>query len=330
MSKQKRYVLRVAVNLHSINAIADLETATEFIIGEIHLTMAKHDRYLVLKAGEFITEDDANQFLSRIKAGLWNLALEYNIAFRPDFSRRQITRSADPEGAGRNLAQAFGLEITGSVHGLADEGGFTVFESDEDIKFISFGTARGYVTTQLKDVIRVIKEGIEAADVNVVSKDPKLSTAIDLYLAHFYEQSIRARFLTLIMVLEVMAPVTEKHLAAQELISKWKAELQEQLSQVHERETVDSLEALDRELEFRRETSIRRRIRKLIFDVISLDQNDKDELAGRVVSAYDLRGSLVHSGTVDDSKLRTAYDAVFKVVKVLLRTRIGFHVETMQ
>lgn len=289
--------------------------------------MSQRDRYLVLKAAEFVTEDDANRFLPNLKVGLWNLALEYNIAFIPDFTLRQITRSADPEAAGRNLAKSFGFPALGPVHGLADEGGVTIYPIDQELKFISFGAGSGYVTTRLKDVIRVITEGIQTANADLISQDKRLATAIDLYLAHFYEQSQRARFLTLVMILEVMAPVTEKHVLVQEMISRWKIEIQERIKQQSDANALDALEALNRELEFRKETSIRRRVRQLILELALLDYEVRTELARRVISAYDLRGELVHSGTVDDGQLREALDVILKTVKLLLRARLGFDVK---
>jgi hypothetical protein len=324
LSAEKPYLLRLAVKLHSINSIAELDDGTEFDVGKIRITLSKNDRYLVLKAAGFETEDDALDFLPHLKAGLWNLALEYNIGFIPDFARRQITRPDDPETAGKNLAKSFGLAVTGPVHGLADEGGTLIYLSDEQIRIMSFGTASGYVSTRLQDVIRVIDEGIQTVDPNAISKAGTLTTAIDLYLGHFYEQSMRARFLTLMMVLEVLAPVTEKHTVVQELVSAWKAEIAERLGRVSDPNAVDALKSLERELNFRKETSIRRRIRQLVLDVAPLDVASRNQLARRVVNAYDLRRTLVHSGIVEDFELREAFETALTTVQLLLRTMLGF------
>ena len=329
MSTERPYLLRVAVKLHAVNSIATLENGIEFKVGDIRISLTKNDRYLVLKAFGFMTEDEARRFFPRLKAGLWNLALEYNIAFIPDFEPRQITRSDDPDTAGKNLGKSFGIPPLGPVHGLGDEGGITIYRSDEEIRFISFGAGSGYVTTRAEDVVRVMTEGIETADVNVISREGKVSIAIDLYLAHFYERSIRARFLTLMMILEVLAPVTEKHFIVQELISDWKAEIHESLACVSDPDAVDSLRALDRELEFRKETSIRRRVRQLVLDVAPLDDAGKNELATRVVNAYDIRSTLVHSGRIADSELREAFEVAFTTVKLLVRALLGLRSNPM-
>lgn len=207
---------------------------------------------------------------------------------------------------------------------MADEGGTLIYRSDEQIRIISFGAASGYVSTRLQDVIRVIGEGIQAVDPGAISEAGTLTTAIDLYLGHFYEQSIRAQFLTLMMVLEVLAPVTEKHTVVQEMVSAWKAEIRERLERDSHPNAIDALKSLERELNFRKETSIRRRIGQLVLDVAPLDVASRNQLARRVVNAYDLRGSLVHSGIVEDFELREAFEMALTTVQLLLRTLLGF------
>lgn len=319
----RRFTLRVAVKTLGEEPVAGLEAGCSFNIGMVCVTLDHRGRYLVLKAGDFATEEDAAQFLPPLKAGLWNLAIEYNIAFIPDFEQREITWSANPELAGRNLSASFGLPELGPVHGLADEGGIVIFPSEENIRFIGGGEITARVSTNLKDVVRVLSEGIVSAQLSTFVTDEKFSTAFDLYLGHFYERSIHARFLSLIMTLEVLAPVTEKHAAAQELLTGWGQVIKERLSQAVGDDERDALEALSRELEFRKETSIRRRVRRLILDEAPIDDLSKTALARQVVRAYDLRGGLVHSGSVDENELREAHDITLRAVKLILSARLG-------
>lgn len=314
--------LRVAVKTLDKEPFAGLESESGFQVGSVRVSITQRSGYLVLNAGDFVTEEEAASFLPRLKAGLWNLALEYNVAFIPDFQQREITRSADPELAGRNIAASFGLSDLGPVHGLADEGGTVIFPSNENIRFLSMeGTAR--ISTGLKNAIRVLSEGIESTQPGAAVADGNLSTALDLYLGHFYERSMRARFLTLIMTLEVLAPVTEKHFMVVELLTQWREEIQDSLTQATDEDAQDALEALGGELDFRKETSIRRRVRRLILDEAPLDEPDRTALSKQVIRAYDLRGSLAHSGSVNENELCEAHDIALRAVKLILRTRLG-------
>ncbi|HEX6746175.1 MAG TPA: hypothetical protein VF092_02590 [Longimicrobium sp.] len=290
-------------------------------MAELNVSIARHHRYLVVEVSPFASETEALEFLPLVKAGLWNLAIEHNIAFDPDFNVREITRAEDPEAAGKNIGESFGIPDIGPVHGLADEGGTTVYPSDETIRFMGFGDVSFRVSTSLDKATRTLKHGMERGSVGNV--DNGITTAADLYLSHFYETTLRARFLTLMTVLEVLAPVTQKHPLARAMIERWKLEVQRQLNDPMESESRDALEALDRELEFRKETSIRRRIRRLVLDTAPLEESARKELAKEVVDAYDLRGSLVHSGAIGDAELHAAYEVALSTAKLLLRVKLG-------
>lgn len=254
--------------------------------------------------------------------GLWNLALEYNIAFVPDFEEQRVDFFPDPVLAGKNIALSIGKTYSGPVHGFSIKEGVSIFPSGNIISRMDVsGTIRH--SMGLEKVVEALSNGIESSKHRPFVMDKALSTALDLYLGNFYERSIRARFLTLMMALEAMAPLTEKHTAAQIVIKKWKGEIQEPLTQTYDKDTRDALEALGRELNFRRETSIRRRVRKLILDEAPFDDCGKESLAKKVVGAYDLRGKLAHSGSVDDNKLHEAFDITLQAVKTILRVRFG-------
>lgn len=317
------FTLRVAVKTLGEEPVAGLEPNAGFQVGVVRVTINQKGRYLILKADNFATELDAEKFLPRIKLGLWNLALQYNVAFISDFEKRDITRSFDPIKAGKNLASSFGVPDIGPVHGLADEGGFAIFPSNENIRFFGIGDASGRSFTQMSDVVRVLVEGIERVEPSTISADDAFCTALDLYLSQFQEVSIRARFLTLMMALEVLAPITEKHTVTQKLLSELNQKIDIERSVCLDEDSLDALAALQNELKFRKETSIRRRVRRLILDEAVLDQEEKATLAKKVVRAYDLRGKLAHTGFVSSSDLHEAHDIAFSTVKLILQARLG-------
>lgn len=318
------FTLRVAVKTLGEDPVAGLEPNSGFQVGVVRVAINQKGRYLILKAGNFATELDAEKFLPRLKLGLWNLALQYNVSFISDFEKREITRSIDPIKAGQNLAINFGLPDIGPVHGLADEGGFAIFPSKENIRFFGMGDASGRSSTQMSDVVRVLAEGIEHFEPSNNSIDDAFCTALDLYLSQFQEVSIRARFLTLMMALEVLAPITEKHTVTQKLLLELNQRIDIEKSCCPDEDARDALDALQHELKFRKETSIRRRVRRLILDETILEKEEKETLARKVVRAYDLRGKLAHTGFVNLSDLYEAHDIVFNAVKLILQTRLGF------
>ena len=54
-----------------------------------------------------------------------------------------------------------------------------------------------------------------------------------------------------------------------------------------------------------------------------LAQRDRKDFVKKVVKAYDLRGTVVHTGAVDLNKLHEAHSTALEAVKLLLRARLG-------
>lgn len=326
MITARGFTLRVSVKTLGEAPVVGLESEQAIDIGLIRVRVKQRERFLILSAGDFASETDAEAFLPRLKGGLWNLAIEHNIAFTPFFERRHITRPEDPYVAARNLAKSFDMTVeqpVEPVHGLTDEEGYTVFRSDESIRFLGVVEGTGHTSTGWVDVARTLTIGIENIRLPADETDANLATAIDLYLSSFYESSIRARLLTLVMALEVLAPVTEKHPAAVQLLAHFLETIDVRLSGEANPEARDALEALRREADFRKDTSIRRRIRQLVLQEAPMSELDRETLAKRVVAAYDLRSSVVHTGTLDPQALAAAYDTAQHAVKLLLRRRLG-------
>lgn len=315
MPPAEKWTLRLSVLLLEEKSVLGLEAEPTFKAGAVEITAKLRAGHFVLEAHDFDSEAAALAYVPQLTVGLWNLAIDRHISFVPYFEQRRITRAADPEQAGRNLNSQFG-----PIHGLTEEAGITVYRSDEHIRFASMrGT--GYSASPWALVEQALGEGIElGASCGPLSSD--LATALDLYLAHLSETSIRARFLTLIMALEVLSPVTEKHPAAVGLLNDFAERVQAKLDVEPDADARDALQALTREIGFRKETSIRRRVRQLILDVAPLPDSELQKFARDVVHAYDLRGALTHTGSLDDLALGNAYAVALKATTMILKARL--------
>ena len=324
-----RYTLRLSVRPLGKAPIDGLESEPVIAIGRLKVTLKQRGAFLVFQADDFASEAEAEAFLPKLKGGLLSLALEYNIAFTPYFERRDITRTEDPYAAARNIAKSFGMpleEQVKPVHGLTEEEGYTIFRTDETIKFLGFAGGSASASIGLDSASRALSHGIEQVRLSPDDAHGALDIALDLYLSSFYEVSIRARFLTLMMALEVLAPVTEKHLAAVQMLTNLQTAIDGQLATETDPDARDALESLRRDTKFRKETSIRRRIRRLVLDNVPLNEADRESLAKKVVAAYDLRGSVIHTGTVDTNALAVANETALYVIKLLLKGLLGLAV----
>ncbi len=322
-----RYTLRLSVRVLSPASVTGFDSEQHLVEGEISVTAKLVWPYLILQATGFESEADAQAYLPRLKSGLWNLALVHHLAFKPSFERQHITPVPDPYAAERNLAQCFGMAVEGPfqpLHWVIDEEGYAIFKAGERVRSLLFGEASGHAVHSADAVREALASGIERTQSASDAIDEKLATALDLYLSHFYEASIRARFLTLVTVLEVLAPVTEKHPVAVRLVVDLHRDIDDLLKTEVDPDARDALEALRREIDFRKETSIRRRIRSLVLDEPTLgDIPQREDLARRTVKAYDLRSTMTHSGAIAEEALIGAFEIIQAVVKSVLLGRLG-------
>lgn len=154
-------------------------------------------------------------------------------------------------------------------------------------------------TATVQDVMREFSEAVLRG-----SGSDKLQTALELYGSHFFERGVKTRFLLLVMAMEALTTPTVKHAAALRLLDKWQTELTEEKERFAEStpEFV-SLAALERELLFRREDSIRSQVRQLMSRVPSSEPGNRDDLPARALKVYDKRSALVHDGTLPAADL---------------------------
>ncbi len=148
---------------------------------------------------------------------------------------------------------------------------------------------------------------------------------MELYAAYFYEQSANAKFLTLIMVLETLTVSHPKHEVALELLTQWRSQVEERKRQLHPgSEEHEALEALERELLFRREASLRSQIRTLVRNTLTTAGNlNASRYAQHAVRAYDRRSTLVHEGTLPTGVLREAARDAREIVEAVLKAEFG-------
>ena len=148
----------------------------------------------------------------------------------------------------------------------------------------------------------------------------KVQTALELCAAHLSENSVKTRFLLLVMAIEVLTTATSKHPAALALLEKWHEDLNSE-RQKYEASAPErtALDALERELMFRREDSIRSQVRRLLVRVAASDPVRFGDLPTRGVKIYDKRSVLVHDGTLSESELSQLEVEAREIVQAALR-----------
>ena len=86
-------------------------------------------------------------------------------------------------------------------------------------------------------------------------------------------------------------------------------------------EEVEYLDALEREIVFRKENSIRSQIRALVFETLRVHgEEDAKKTAKRAVDLYDLRSDLIHNGYIENESLSSLIEDTKSIVVNVLKS----------
>jgi hypothetical protein len=272
--------------------------------------------YLVVKP--FPDEGSAKAQIAKVYAGLmWVLLLR---GLSPEASLRpQHISQRKFGGAPAPVAQNDELEDDG----LIDASSPAVFRSDKSIRVVIADHLTLTQSFNPRETLGLLCEAMTFPEAEGVWCDRKLRIALELYNAFFREASENARFLTLVMALEALAPEERRPVQVSQLIEGWMATVRERRDALpSDSEEWAHYDSLEREIGFRRDVSIRKRIRTLVQSTLAADgQPDADETAKTAVTMYDKRGRLVHDGYLPEQELRDATTQLRQIVGRVLEVR---------
>lgn len=313
------YTVRIAFSVPPATRIAEDEVIDH--IGAIEVLLKSDGQYHILKATGFPSMETAADFLTRLDSSICWLLLQKGIAAEASLKPQTITYYPDPQLAAANLSKSFGTKIDGPVDSIVSGSEAAIYPTEKRLTFATSGGGSVYTTVPSKDALQTLLDGVKFEGSHRMGEDPKLGVALKLYGAYFTEKSSAARFLTLIMSLEALTAPTQKSPAALALLEKWSAEV-DQIAASLEANSEDALalEALKREIFYRREDSVRSQVRKLV--LCALDgEADAAHVARDAVRLYDLRSTLVHDGFVEARQLSEATSQARTLVHRVLLSR---------
>ena len=123
----------------------------------------------------------------------------------------------------------------------------------------------------------------------------RLRIALELYGSHFHEPQTRTRFLLLVIAIEALAEPAQRNDVVLKMIEQWGSALEtEKVLYDAVSEEYAALEALGRELIYKRETTIRSQVRQLFRGVAQAPGDSTDTVPRRALAVYDARSTLVH------------------------------------
>lgn len=315
------YTLRFPFQFGTGTKYPNLDKPPKKSIGKLSFSLNRQNYFYVLDVKGFNSEALAKDYLSRLWAGVAWVSLNNCIPFSAETIFGTITYAKDPKITSENL----GASIKGVRAGFASgDQEPIVYPSDKKIETMSLNaSASPSSLLSFDDMYPFLVQGIDAPKSPEIILNAKLKTAIELYNTHYYENSTSTKFLTLIMALEVLATGKHKSIVTLKLLNKWNVELKEEKSKLQNyEEDYESLEALERELFFRKGNSLRSQIRSLVSETLEAENNPKaQDLAKQAVKLYDKRSTLVHEGKLPPDVLYNAENDTKQIVEMVLKAK---------
>jgi len=315
MPNHQKYTLRIPFQVQPGYALGSTGASSSTTYAGMTVSLNQTQAGYALLVAGFSSSEAAARFTPRVWTGLTKLMLDRGSAFSGSMDPQPVTY---PQPTGKP-AGGLGKEF----EGLADGDAPTIYPSGKNVGFLTMGQPSVTITIPAKQALESIVTGFQTEASEPLFVDERFRTAVALYSAALFEESSPARLLTLSMAFEVLAPVTQKHEVVQTLIDSWKSSV-ETARHVNASNdaAVSALESLEKELLFRRESSIRGRIREFVFKELGEDSGARDK-ARQVVSAYDARSTLLHDGRLQDTVLGKAIEDFRGPLKEILSRRIG-------
>jgi len=317
------YTLRFPFLLGNNTSINDLESPLVRDFNELEIKLEFKKPYYILIINGFDTEDKAKSYLKNLKIGLHWASLNCNFGFESQNEFDNVYYPPDPKKAAENFKLQFGIDKGEQMDCVIGGNAPSVYPTKAVIGTITGGMSSFTIGKNPNSVLDSFIEGLSIS-ISEDNFDPKLQIAIDIYNNHFFEQSNQSKFLSLVMALECISPHNAKHKIAQDLIDSWaltlsqKIELLDQDSEEHH-----SLESLKKEINFRREASLRSQIRALVNNTLTKSQNPLAiEYSKKAVKVYDIRSKLVHDGVVDLKILETSLADAREIVLLVLQSKL--------
>ena len=315
------YTLRFPFRLPEGRVLSPLEEPASASCDELSVTLSKHSDSYLLTVEPFSDEDTAVAFIPRIYAGLKWTMLQYDLSADFDMEPQPIHYLEDPCAVAQNL---FGKDAeVDCVDAVINIEKPAVTLSNKKISIMVAG--QGSITTGVNANIALaaISEVAMLRRAEAVIQNRKLSNALELYSVFFREQSKNARFLALMMALEALTQNERKPSHVLDLIDGWVAELQQRKATTEEStKEWAGYDALEKEIAYRKEVSIRQKIRTLVWQTLSNQGSEAATAAARkAVRLYDQRSRLVHDGYLPAETLTKGIQELKEIVCNVLKSQ---------
>jgi hypothetical protein len=320
-NKNMTYTLRFPFKLISGREIFGLDTRVERTFDKLRLSLERVSESWVLTITGFDSEESANEYMDRLKAGFVWLMLDRFVGIDASFEPQSLEYCDDPIQAAANLSKAFNTKIEPPVDCLIDGNRPAIFRSNKQVRHLVALSPEVITSIGSDDFFELLNNGASLTSDFARSGDSKLETALELFGAHLREPGGRTRVLTLVTALEVLTEDQYRPTFIRELLDQWIKQIKEiKQSLPPACEKVTEYDRLQNELSDKRQDSLTSRLRRLVSETLGSGETPQEaSYADRAVKLYGKRGRLTHTGRLASADLSEAESDAKEITKAVLK-----------
>lgn len=301
------YTLQIYLEIiegHKINISEEVERLE---IENLIIKIKDTGNNLLLMVDGITSEDHAKNIFNQLRTAIHLLSIKLNIGIKFENTFRVLDKFPDPKKAAQNIAKSFGVqdEEDKEVDYIIDEHENSLFLTESKKMHLKMGNASLTIGVPVKSILYELKEGINL-HINADSLDSKLKIAVNIYNSHFFENTLKSKYITLVMALECLSPRSKKHKIASKIFKTvtWALFKFKLLYKINGEKEM-AIQSLIDDLKYKEELSITNQLKIMVKTALEKNRVNSSEIDQKlkfVSKVYDLRSRLVHDGIINKKK----------------------------
>lgn len=322
-SGQERYVLYLPFSLSPGRNISPLDKATIFTVADKEVKIEKLTNFYAVSIGPFDSEEEANNYLTTLHAGLLWVSLKdtVGISFPQTLSSVDYFDEAKPVLDNNNIKPIADIVGWDTTEGSYNANKAVIRLDNKRLLRFEPGQVTVVIGISADNIVKSLSEALSFSTPENVISDNKLKLAIELYSSFFFELSENAQLITLVTVLEALTPEHNITKTAMEALSTAK----QAVKQCRDHYSSDSIERKELERLLSRVgklkyeaigTVMREHVKTIIIKHPELA--DPDTVEKQLKITYGQRSKLLHSGEANKEEIKKSLKFLKNFVPRLL------------
>lgn len=323
-STMQNYSLVVPFTTDSDESISLTSSPLEFTMNFYKFSIKRNGmNSYSLKAGAFKSEIEAENFFPKIESALRWISLQHKIGidFPTKISRVNLYPKSIEVKENSSLYEPVYRNIDGNYDG---NNAVIICNQKNIVCFTGYApTITGGISTE--NLASSLEKSLAFNGSENIPKDCKLRLALELYSNYFFERSKYAKFITLVNVLEALAPSLGDEKISEfsinqlnEIVEHVKNKRDEHDNKCDKYAELNNLVKRIKALEDKGTTGM------LLKYIIKIVEDNRElgipnEIKNKVDVAYDLRSKILHGKEIDQNNLSQQLSFLDSLIPELLK-----------